>query len=233
MATVKFSLWDFLGAIPDPRASSGRRFSLQSVLGIIIAGILAGRNSIRSIARWSSSLKEEDLKLLGIHRKKAPTQTTMHEVLIRLDEKLVEEAFSAWAKTFIDNNDKQLLQIAIDGKTLKGSESNEYPALHLLAAYCCEISSVISQVAVDSKENEITAAKNMLFDMPLDGKFVSGDAIFCQKEICNIVLKNKGNYIFIVKGNQKQLLADIKDVFKKHSFPLYTQSNKDRRVRKC
>jgi predicted transposase YbfD/YdcC len=231
MATVKFSLWDFLGAIPDPRASSGRRFSLQSVLGIIIAGTLAGRNSIRSIARWASSLNEEDLKLLGVNRKKAPTQTTMHEVLIRLDEKLVEEAFSAWAKTFIDDK-QQLLQIAIDGKTLKGSKSNEYPVLHLLAAYCYEISSVISQVAVDSKENEITAAKKMLFDMPLDGKFVSGDAIFCQKEICNIVLKNKGDYIFIVKRNQKQLLADIKDVFKKHSFPLYAQSSKNDRVRK-
>ena len=230
MATIKFSLWDFLGTIPDPRASSGRRFSLQSVLAIIIAGTLAGRNSIRSIARWATSLKEEDLKLLGISRKKAPTQTTMHEVLIRLDEKLVEEAFSAWAKTFID--DSKFYQIAIDGKTLTGSGTDEYPALHLLAAYCSEIYSVISQLAVDSKKNEITAAKEMLFDMPLKGKFVSGDAIFCQKEICNIILKNEGDYIFIVKNNQKQLLDDIKDVFKKHSFPLYTQSKKDSRIRK-
>ena len=230
MATIKFTLWDFLGAIPDPRASSGRRFSLQSVLGIIIAGTLAGRNSIRSIARWARSLTEEDLQMLGISRKKAPTQTTMHEVLIRLDEKLVEEAFSAWAKTFID--DGKVYQIAIDGKTLKGSGTGEYPSLHLLAAYCSEISSVISQLAVDSKKNEITAAREMLFAMPLKGKFISGDAIFCQKEICNIVLKNEGDYIFIVKNNQKQLLADIKDVFKKHSFPLYVQSRKDNRVRK-
>jgi hypothetical protein len=50
MATIKLSLWDFLGMIPDPRSSSGRRFSLQSVLDIVIAGMLAERNSIRSIA---------------------------------------------------------------------------------------------------------------------------------------------------------------------------------------
>ena len=230
MATIKFSLWDFLGAIPDPRASSGRRFSLQSVLGIIIAGTLAGRNSIRSIARWAKSLREEDLTLLGISRKNAPTQTTMHEILVRLDEKSIEEAFSAWSKTF--PNENQFQQIAIDGKTLAGSGTSEYPALHLLAAYCCEISSVIMQTAVESKKNEITAAKEMLFDMPLKGKFISGDAVFCQKEICNIILKNEGDYIFIVKNNQKQLLADIKEVFKNHSFPLYTQSKKDNRVRK-
>jgi predicted transposase YbfD/YdcC len=230
MATVKFTLWDFLGAIPDPRASSGRRFSLQSVLGIIIAGTLAGRNSIRSIARWANSLPAEELKLLGIHRKKAPTQTTMHEVLVRLDEKLVEEAFSAWTKTFID--DSTLQQISIDGKTLASSGTSEYPALHLLSAYCSEISSVIMQTAVEQNKNEITAAKEMLFDMPLKGKFITGDAIFCQKEICNIILKNEGDYIFIVKNNQKQLIDDIKNVFKKHSFPLYTQSKKDNRVRK-
>ena len=226
MATIRFSLWDFLGTIPDPRSASGRRFSLQSVLGIIIAGILSGRNSIRSIARWARSLSEEELKLLGINRKSAPTQTTMHEVLVRLDEKLVEEAFSKWAKTFTDEHN--LLQISIDGKTLTGSRTDEYPALHLLAAYCNEICAVIMQTAVEQKENEILAAKKMLFDMPLKGKFITGDAIFCQKEICSIILKNEGDYIFVVKKNQKQLLDDIKDVFQKHSFPLYVQAKNNR-----
>jgi hypothetical protein len=231
MATVRLSLWDFLGTIPDPRSSSGRRFSLQSVLGIVIAGILAGRNSIRSIARWAISLTDEDLKLLCISRKKAPTQTTIHEVLSRLDPQLVEKAFSSWFETFLEN--KQLVQIAIDGKTLKGSQTHEYPALHLLAAYCVDIYSVMMQIPVESKKNEILAAKEMLFDIPLEGKFITGDAIFCQKEICNLVLKNKGDYIFIVKNNQKRLIDDIKIVFKKHSFPLYAQSKKTDRVRKC
>jgi predicted transposase YbfD/YdcC len=154
----------------------------------------------------------------------------MHEVLVRLEAKVVEEAFSAWAKDFIAEG--RLHQIAIDGKTLAGSGTSEYPALHLLAAYCCEISAVISQTSVDSKKNEITVAKEMLFDMPLHGKLITGDAIFCQKELCNIVLKNHGDYIFIVKNNQRQLLADIKEVFKKHSFPLYAQA-KNERIRKC
>ena len=230
MATIKFSLWDLLGAIPDPRAASGHRFSLESIFGVIIAGMLAGRNSIRSIARWAKSLTEEELKLFGINRKTAPSQTAMHELFVRLDEKSVEEAFSAWAKTFIDES--SLLKISIDGKTLKGSGTDEYPALHLLAAFCNQISSVIMKKSDDLNTNEIKTAKAMLFDMPLKGKFISGDAIFCQKDLCNIILKNQGDYIFIVKGNQKQLLDDIKEVFKRHSFPLYTQSKRDGRIRK-
>jgi hypothetical protein len=192
---------------------------LQSILGIVIAGTIAGRNSIRSIARWARSLTEEELKLLCINRKKAPAQTTIHELLCRLDPQLLEKAFALWFETFLDK--KQLLQTAIDGKTLKGSRSDEYPALHLLAAYCVNIYSVIRQIQVASKKNEITAAKEILFDMPLEGKFITGDAIFCQKEICNLILKNKGNYIFIVKNNQKKLINDIKIVFEKHFSPLY------------
>jgi hypothetical protein len=100
MTTVRLSLWDFLGTIPDPRSPSGRRFSLQSVLGIVISGILAGRNNIRSIARWAISLTDEELKLLCINRKKAPIQTSIHEVLSRLDPELGEKAFSSWVGTF-------------------------------------------------------------------------------------------------------------------------------------
>jgi hypothetical protein len=51
------------------------------------------------------------------------------------------------------------LHIALDGKTLKGSASEEYKALHLLAAYCTNISGVFAQIGLDSKEGEITGAK--------------------------------------------------------------------------
>jgi predicted transposase YbfD/YdcC len=228
MATIRLSLWDFLGTIPDPRSSSGRRFSLQSILGVVIAGIIAGHNSIRSIARWASSLTEEELKLLCINRKKAPTQTTIHEILSILDPELVEKAFSSWFKTFLDKT--QLLKIVVDGKILNESRAKEYPALHLLVAYCADIYSVIKQIPVGSKNNEIAAAKEILFDMPLEGKFITADAVFCQKEICNFILKNNGDYIFIVKSNQKQLINDIKSVFKKHGFSIYTQSRHTDRV---
>jgi predicted transposase YbfD/YdcC len=39
--------------------------------------------------------------------------------------------------------------------------------------------------------------------MPLEGKFITGDVLFCQKEFSNLILKNKGDYIFIVKRNKK------------------------------
>ena len=204
------TLWDFLGQIPDPRKSSGRRFSLQSILALIIAGILCGKLSLRSIARWASRLNTEQLELIGILRKRAPSQTAMHCLLVRIDTVALEKALGAWVQSL--STDQQL-HIALDGKTLKGSASAEYKALHLLAAYCVETSGVIYQIGLDSKEGEITGAKKMLFEIPVCGNIVFGDAIFCQTEICGSIVKQEGEYIFAVKGNQPSLQEEITKVF--------------------
>jgi hypothetical protein len=78
MQTELATLWDCLGQVPDPRNPSGRRFSLQSILTLIIAGLLCGKLSLRAIARWGRRLKQEDLKLIGINRDKSPSQSSMH-----------------------------------------------------------------------------------------------------------------------------------------------------------
>ncbi|MDR2051275.1 MAG: transposase family protein [Deltaproteobacteria bacterium] len=78
MQTELAALWYCLGQIPDPRNPSGRRFSSQSILALIIAGLLCGKLSLRAIARWGRRLKREDLKLIGINRDKSPSQSSMH-----------------------------------------------------------------------------------------------------------------------------------------------------------
>ena len=53
----------------------------------------------------------------------------------------------------------------------------------------------------------------MLFEIPVCGNIVSGDAIFCQTEICGSIVKQEGEYIFAVKGNQPSLQEEITKVF--------------------
>jgi hypothetical protein len=210
MQTELTTLWDCLGQIPDPRNASGRRFSLQSILALIIAGLLCGKLSLRAIARWGRRLAQEDLKLIGISRDKSPSQSSMHYLLTRIDVTAMEKSLGAWIQSL---SQEKNLHIAIDGKTLKGSASEEYKALHLLAAYCTNISGVLSQIGLDSKEGEITGAKKILSEIPVCENIISGDAIFCQTEICRSIVQEKGEYIFMVKGNQPSLQEDITTAF--------------------
>lgn len=204
------SLWECLCEIKDPRRSAGRRFSLPSILSLLIAGMLCGKLSIRSIARWGRRLSVEQLELIGITRGVSPGQTTIHTLLTRLAPGDVEAALSKWIGSFPDVSS---LHIAIDGKTVKSSASSEYPALHLLSAFCSNFSGVLYQSAVGEKHNEISGAYDLLENIPVKDNIISGDAMFCQKQLCTRIVEKDGDFIFVVKGNQKVLFSGIQKIF--------------------
>ena len=203
------TLWTCLGQIPDPRKSSGRRFSLQSILALIIAGLLCGKTSLRAIAGWAGRLSREELKLIDI-KKKAPSQTTMHTLLVRLDPKLLEDALKSRGESMPSQGKKH---ISIDGKSLKSSASDEYPALHLLSAYCHNTQAVLAQDEVGVKENEFVCAREMLSRLSVAGSVVSGDALFRQRDLSEKICKAEGDYLFIVKDNQPSLKEEIRSTF--------------------
>jgi len=103
--------------------------------------------------------------------------------------------------------------IAIDGKTLKGTRRLDAKALHVLSAFATGLSAVIGDIVVEPGQNEITAALAVLKELPLKGAIVTGDAMFCQREICQAIEDEKGDYLFVVKDNQPQLKASIAESF--------------------
>ena len=54
----------------------GRQYQLRSVLGIVIAAMLAGANDLRAIYRWGRRLRPEVLPLFGIANGKGPFPDT-------------------------------------------------------------------------------------------------------------------------------------------------------------
>ena len=49
----------------------------------------------------------------------------------------------------------------------------------------------------------------MLKDLVLTGRVVVGDAMFCQRDLCEQVLDSGGDYLIAVKENQPTLLREI------------------------
>jgi hypothetical protein len=200
------TLWDVLGTITDRRGRKGRQFTLQAILAISIAAMLAGANDLRAIFRWGRRLKPEALALFGISR--APCHSTYHYIFQSLDgDSLARElGRSACGETVPGH-------IAIDGKTLKGSRRLDDKALHVLSAFATGLSAVMDDIVVEPGQNEITAALAFLKNLPLEGAIITGDAIFCQREICQTITDGGGDYLFTVKDNQPELKADIAESF--------------------
>jgi hypothetical protein len=74
------------------------------------------------------------------------------------------------------------------------------PGTHLLAAFSARLQGVIGQLRVAPETNEITAALELLKNLPLKGVTITADAIFTQRAICQTIIYGGRNYFFTVKA---------------------------------
>ena len=202
-------LWELLEEIPDRRGAKGRQYPLRAVLVLALAAMLAGANDLRAIFRWGRRLPREALYLLGLTR--APCHAMYHYFFKALDVAATERVLGAWAR-----DAAPLGHVAIDGKRLTGSAPAGHDGsqgVHLLAAFASRLGAVIGQLQVPPEANEITAALTLLKGLPLEGTIITGDAVFCQRAICQLIRDGGGHYLFTVKANQPALMSDLAVAF--------------------
>ena len=89
--------------------------------------------------------------------------------------------------------------------------------MHLLSLVAHESGLTLAQTAVpnggENKTNEHKTALRLLEGIVLEGRLVTGDAMFCQRDLSQQVIDAQGHYLWFVKENQPTLLNDIKMAF--------------------
>lgn len=92
--------------------------------------------------------------------------------------------------------------VAIDGKTLNHS------GVHLVSAILVPSLRCLGVEAVADKTNEITALRQLVDRIELDGRLVEMDALHTQDETVEKLLYEKGaDYIVTIKANQPTVLT--------------------------
>ena len=140
-----------------------------------------------------------------------PAPSCLSDLLSRLDVTAFEAALSRWiaSRTPPPTEAGEKQSVSLDGKTLRGSRDGETPGQHLVSAYAHEHEAVLAQIKVDAKTNEHKAALELLGILPVKGRIILGDAMFCQRDLCEEIARQGGDYVFTVKGNQLGLERDI------------------------
>lgn len=203
------SLAEHLARIADPRQDSGKRHSLAAVLNLVAVAVLCGLRSLQGIAQFGRSLSPTLAKELGFTHAKTPCKSTLSVVLRAVDAAGLENELRAWAAPHDDGTGP----IAVDGKTVRGSAEGETAAVHLLAVYAVTSGVTLAQTPVGDKTNEHKAALDLLRQVPLQNRVVTGDAMFTHRDFCTTVLDGGGDYVLPAKDNQPTLVRDIQAVF--------------------
>ena len=178
--------------------------------------MLCGNRSLLALAEWGRAHQAWCCQTFGFKRC-TPCLNTLHRVLAGLDVVAFEAVLRAWiAPQLAEPED--LEPLAIDGKAVRGTKVGPHlPGAYLLSVYASRRGAVLAQVAIGSRENELTQAIPVLRQVDLTGKLVTGDALFTQRAICEHILAQSGHYLFEVKDNQATLLADVSRPFRMRS----------------
>jgi predicted transposase YbfD/YdcC len=212
MSHPDLAIKKYFGKLKDPRIKRHKKHLLLDIVGITICGVICGCNDwqqIETFARVRHAWLKKFLRLPhGI-----PSHDTLERVFDRLDPQAFQACFREWMQAL--HQALGLSQIAIDGKTLRGSGVGGLQALHLVSAWATANCLSLGQIAVDEKSNEIPAIPKLLELLDVNGALVTIDAMGCQKDIAAKIVAAGGDYVLTVKDNQPTLLADIQACFEK------------------
>lgn len=207
------SLYHRFEGVRDTRKAKGKRYSLATILLGIFLAKLCGEDKPSGIAEWVALRGIWIARMLGLKRKKMPSHHTYRRVLADiLDVQELEELARAHHRH--SGQAGYHVVISIDGKVIRGTIENEtQDGLWLLAIFLPGEGITVAQLAIESGQNEISMAPQLLGQVDLRNKVVIGDALHTQRQISIQIGKAGGNYLWTVKGNQPQLREDLQDWF--------------------
>jgi len=202
------SLLACLRQIPDPRGAHGRRHSHSAMLATVVCAVLCGARGYEAIAEWIHAQLREVWYLLGYYRR-PPTAGAFRYLLMKLDPDVLEDALRTWMADELEVTSETPAAVALDGKTLCSTLAEHGRSVALLSLFDQTTGCVMSQLEVPADTNEAKAAVPILKTLALEGRVVTGDAMFAQSEICREIVTSGGDYLFVVKDNQHELKETI------------------------
>lgn len=201
-------LLGYLAQMPDPRADNARH-RLLDVLAITVLAVLCRCDDWVEIAAWGKAHQDWLGTFLELPHG-APAHDTFDRLFRRLDPAALEHGIGQFINGLVQASGGRL--IAIDGKTLRRSfqAGAGQAAIHMVSAWCSVNHLVLGQLATEQKSNEITAIPRLLELLDIKNALVSIDAMGCQKDIAERIVKQGGDYLLAVKDNHKTLHEDVR-----------------------
>ena len=208
-------LIEVLAEIPDLRSRRGKRHPLSAMFAMACCAMLCGYRSYSALAEWGRNYGTGIAQALGFTHN-TPCAATLHTIFRQVDRDDLEARLGAWAESVVVSTPAASageVAVALDGKTLRGSQKQGAPGVHLLSALSHHVGLTLTQQAVDAKTNEITQVETVLRQLVLKDRVVTMDALLTQRHVAQAIVDEGGDYVMIVKENQPQLHADIELVF--------------------
>lgn len=208
------SIQEHFSELTDPRRREPT-YPLMDMVIMALCAVICGADDFVAIARYARTKKEWFGRFLDLSNG-IPSHDRFNAVFAALRPSEFEQCLLSWITSLHEITDGQV--IAIDGKTLRRSydKASSKSAIHMVSAWATLNHISLGQVVTDEKSNEITAIPKLLKLIEVSGALITIDAMGCQTEIAETIVKAGADYCLAVKRNQPTLSEGIVDFFSPH-----------------
>lgn len=195
------NILEALKEVEEPRKKiKNIKYPLEEILFLCLSALMSGCKSWEQITEWGTT-RLEWLKKYYVYENSICSTDTLIRVFRLINFKQFAECFAIWVNGIVEKSH----QIAIDGKYMNGNSK-----IGMMQAYDVTTSTLLNIVDIEGKGHEIEGMKSLIPLINNKGSLISIDALGCQTEIIDLILKEKSDYLLQVKGNQGNLHEDIK-----------------------
>lgn len=196
--------------VADPRVEGRCLHLVQDILFIAFCTLLSNGEDFEDMVEFAEQRLDWLEQVLDLPNG-IPSHDTFNRVFQLIDSEQLIPCLLEDGEALIAGVKDKL--VTFDGKKIRGEspKSRGNKGLFILSAWVGENRLCIGQKKVENKSNEITAIPDLIESIDLSGSTVSIDAIGCQSEIVDKILKAEADYLLAVKKNQKNLYEEVSD----------------------
>jgi predicted transposase YbfD/YdcC len=219
-------LLDMLRRVPEFRAERGREYDLSFILAVCVVATLAGAKNSREITTVASGICQCQLMMMGARWDyfrncyRCPRRTVIWNVLGKIDAGELDRITGKWllaqARKTKGEDGRIEWVIAIDGKVLRGSWTDENDQVTLFSAMLQDKGITVAQVRVPDGTNEITQVKALARQADIregESVLVTLDAAHCNKDTAEFIGGKPGwDYLITVKTDKPALYGKVKEI---------------------
>lgn len=242
------SLHAVLRQVTDHRDKRGRRYEAAVILVLIVLAKMAGEKTMSGIAHWAKLRKAWLCQVLPLER--IPCANTYSYVCAHIDVAELNTQLGVFAaRSGQKSQDDTVRQegetaeespssaprehLACDGKELRGTYRRGQsisPMQGALGIYNVTGSYMETMLPIEGKGCEGATLTAYLKQRNCRHCLITADALHTQRSMCRQIRQQQGDYLLVVKRNQRALYEDIRYLFSMPPnfwFPEQTTSTTD------
>lgn len=210
------TLLEAFSQLDAPRCRRGIRHPFAGIVVLMLLGMLARIREMEVLVRWATVHWDQLKEPLGFDRDEPPCATTISRTLAKCQVADFQAALTTWLQNCVAETPSEGV-VAVDGKTAKQALDSGGRPLHMLNAFVHDLQVVVGQWSTGAeKTNEPTLLRQhlqqLLHTYPML-QLITGDAIFAQRPLAELIRRENRDYLLQIKANQGDTLNALEHCF--------------------